>query len=154
MHCDDMLWGTVIKGASMETISSIHQKRTHGNIDKRAVLACKQYNNEIRYKPGERLEKLFEERCDQFESESKFEHLAIITSDMALSYVELDKRANQLARYLYRHGIRAGDRIGLLFDKTCHTYVSLLAVLKLKAVYVPLDRGFPKERINVIIKDA
>src|SRR5207249_8976048 len=51
-------------------------------------------------------------------------------------------------------GITAGDRVGLLFDKGFNTYVGLLAVLKINAAYVPLDAGFPNERIGFILKDA
>ena len=50
--------------------------------------------------------------------------------------------------------MQAGDRVGLLFDRSVATYVALLAVLKVNAAYVPLDAGFPKERISFILNDA
>ena len=67
---------------------------------------------------------------------------------------DLDNRANQVARYLIEQGITSGDRVGLLFDRTVDSYVALLAVLKVNAAYVPLDAGFPTERIRFILQDA
>ncbi len=59
-----------------------------------------------------------------------------------------------MARFLIEQGIKSGDRVGLLFDKGVHTYVALLAVLKINAAYVPLDASFPNERIGFILEDA
>ena len=74
---------------------------------------------------------------------------------LTLSYAELDARANQLARFLVRRqGVRPGDRIGLLFDRAVDGYVGMLAVLKASAAYVPLDAGFPPDRLAYIASDA
>ena len=55
---------------------------------------------------------------------------AVIAEDVSLTFRELDNRANHAARYLSAQGLKAGDRVALLFDKTIHRYVALLAVLK------------------------
>ena len=68
------------------------------------------------------------------------------------SFRELDDRANQLARFLLAQGVKPGDRVALLFDKSVDTYVALLAVLKVHAAYVPLDAGFPNDRIGFILR--
>lgn len=103
----------------------------------------------IRWVPGERLNHLIERRCGELDA-----RLAVDTDAEALSYRELDVRANQLARLLLRRGVRAGDRIGLLLDKSAGTYVAMLAVMKVNAAYVPLDAGFPVERLRFIAGDA
>ena len=113
------------------------------------VLSCNDCDNTIRWRDGERLHHLFEKRCEQFEGND-----AIVTDDVVLTYRDLDNRANQLARHLIRQGIKSGDRVGLLFDRTVETYVALLAVLKINAAYVPLDPGFPTERMGFIVADA
>jgi non-ribosomal peptide synthetase-like protein len=118
------------------------------------MLVSKSADNTIRWKQGERLDHLFEQRCDQLHSASDAGRLAVATDDAALTFRELDNRANQVARFLIDQGIRSGDRVGLLFDKSVHSYVALLAVLKINAAYVPLDAGFPAERIGFILKDA
>ena len=71
-----------------------------------------------------------------------------------MTYRELDARANQLARFLVRRGVRPGDRIGLLFDAAVDSYVAMLAVLKAHAAYVPLDAAFPADRLAFITADA
>ena len=109
------------------------------------ILFCEDFDNSIRWTGNERLEQLFERRCDQLPSEK----LAVITEDVALTFQDLDRRANQTARYLRDQGLKAGDRIGLLFDKSIHSYVGLLAVLKMGAAYVPLDASFPSDRIDL-----
>ena len=103
----------------------------------------------LRWKNGERLNHAFEQVCLRFGDND-----AIVTDTVTLTYDELNRRANQVARHLIAQGVTAGDRVGLLFDKTAETYVALLAVLKVNAAYVPLDPGFPAERIRFILGDA
>jgi non-ribosomal peptide synthetase-like protein len=110
--------------------------------------------NAIRWNDGERLEHLFEERCDQFEREGRGDHPAVVADGKTHSFRELDEQANRLARHLIAQGVRAGDRVGLLVDKSFDMYVALLGVLKANAAYVPLDAGFPADRINFILQDA
>jgi non-ribosomal peptide synthetase component F len=80
--------------------------------------------------------------------------LAVEAGDIALTYDQLDARANQLARLLIARGARAGDRIALLLDDAVICYVGMLAILKINAVYVPLDAGFPSDRLSYIVSDA
>ena len=79
---------------------------------------------------------------------------AVVTERHVLSYRDLNRRANQVARHLIEQGIQSGDRVGLLFDKSPETYVAMLAVMKVNAAYVPLDAAFPIERIRFILGDA
>src|SRR3977135_329150 len=111
------------------------------------VLSCA--DNAFRWKKGERLDHLFEQRCERFGNLT-----AVVTESGHLTYQELDLRANQVARFLVDQGVRSGDRVGLLFDKSIETYVALLAVLKVNAAYVPFDPAFPEARIHSIVTDA
>src|SRR4051794_20914711 len=113
------------------------------------VVTREHTNNAVRWKPGERLNHLLQDACARF-AESD----AVITDSGVLSYAELDRRANQVARHLIATGIKPGDRIGLLFDKSAETYVAMLAVMKANAAYVPLDASFPVDRIRYIVADA
>jgi non-ribosomal peptide synthetase-like protein len=103
----------------------------------------------LRWKEGERLHHLLEQACLRFA-----ENDAVATGDAVITYRDLDRRANQVARYLIEEGIEPGDRVGLLLDKSVETYVALLAVMKVNAAYVPLDPGFPGERVGFILTDA
>ena len=92
----------------------------------------------LRWRPGERLEHLFEQRCERTP-----DRLGVDAPGAALTYAEVDARANQLARHLLVRGIGPGDRVALLFDDPVQAYVAMLAVLKAGAAYVPLDPGVP-----------
>ncbi|MET7996741.1 Pls/PosA family non-ribosomal peptide synthetase [Amycolatopsis sp. NPDC005232] len=124
------------------------------NPDRSPLLVGAEYSPGRRTRPGERLHEVFEERVDWMRSFAEPAHLAVDAGGVTLTYPELDERANQLARYLLTQGARAGDRIGLLFDQAVHTYVAMLAVSKIHAAYVPLDVGFPPDRIHYIVSDA
>ncbi|MEZ5788406.1 MAG: AMP-binding protein, partial [Xanthobacteraceae bacterium] len=113
------------------------------------ALFCRANSNAIRWTPGERLDHLFEQACARF---GKLP--AVVADNLVICYRSLDNRANQIARYLIERGVRAGDRVGLLFDKSVETYAALLAVLKVNAAYVPLDPGLPVDRIRFILGDA
>ncbi|WP_405143720.1 amino acid adenylation domain-containing protein [Sphaerisporangium sp. NBC_01403] len=103
---------------------------------------------------GKRLEALFEEQCDRLRAAGRGDRRAVDAGDVVLTYDELDARANRLARYLLKQGARPGDRIALLFDHAVHSYAGMLAVLKINAAYVPMDAGFPADRLAYIVQDA
>ncbi|HTL58023.1 MAG TPA: Pls/PosA family non-ribosomal peptide synthetase [Candidatus Limnocylindrales bacterium] len=80
--------------------------------------------------------------------------IAVVGGSQHLSYAELEARANQLANYLIHHGIRPGDRVGLLIPRSLQLYVALLGILKSGAAYVPLDPDYPSDRIAFILGDC
>ena len=118
------------------------------------VLTSAGYDDSIRWREGDRLEWLFERRCDWLRRQGRGSHLAVDAMDGTLSYLGLDACANQLARFLVRQGVRPGDRIGLLSDRAVDGYLGMLAVLKARAAYVPLDPGYPPDRLSYITSDA
>lgn len=71
-----------------------------------------------------------------------------------LTYGELDARSNALARALRARGIGRGQRVGLGLARDAVMLVALLGVLKSGAAYVPLDPGFPAERLRYMAGDA
>ena len=105
----------------------------------------------LRWRPGERLEHLFEEQCDRARRSGR---AVDVTRARVLTYGELDARANQLARHLLVRGHRAGRPDRAAVRRPVHAYVAMLAVLKVDAAYVPLDVGFPADRIAYIVADA
>jgi non-ribosomal peptide synthetase-like protein len=112
-------------------------------------------DNAIRWRDGERLENLFEDHCDELRRAGRGGALAVDGPAGRLTYAQLDAAANRVARFLVRGlGVRPGDRLGLLFDDAVDGYVCMLGALKAHAVYVPLDQGFPPDRIGYIVADA
>jgi amino acid adenylation domain-containing protein/non-ribosomal peptide synthase protein (TIGR01720 family) len=79
---------------------------------------------------------------------------AVVHLEDRLTYGELNRRANQLARRLRRLGVGPEVAVGSCFEQGLDAVVSLLAVSKAGGVYVPLDPAFPKERLSYMIEDA
>jgi non-ribosomal peptide synthetase-like protein len=118
-----------------------------GQSDTRQVLLGENFPDEGR--PGERLDRFFAQRAETFADQP-----AVISSGRTWTYGEMDRRANQLARLLIEKGVRAGDRVALLLDRSAETYIAVLAVMKAGAAFVPLATAFPPERMSLIIEDA
>jgi non-ribosomal peptide synthetase component F len=103
---------------------------------------------------GQRLDQLFEARCDWLGARGRSGQVAVDCHYAVLTHQELDCRANQLARYLLSRGAAPGDRIGLLLDRGADSYIAMLAVLKIHAACVPLHTSFAADRISYITGDA
>jgi amino acid adenylation domain-containing protein len=71
-----------------------------------------------------------------------------------LTYAELNRRANQLARRLRAMGVGEESLVGVCMERSVELVVSLLGVLKAGGAYVPLDPDYPGERLAFMIKDA
>ncbi|MGI4806439.1 MAG: non-ribosomal peptide synthetase, partial [Janthinobacterium lividum] len=79
---------------------------------------------------------------------------AIRFQNNEISNEELLSRSNQMAALLLSKGVRKGNLIGVSLDRSIEMIVSLLAVLKAGAAYIPLDPNYPQERINYMLQDA
>jgi amino acid adenylation domain-containing protein len=71
-----------------------------------------------------------------------------------VSYRELNTRANRLAYFLREQGAGPGTLVGVYLDRSFDSIISLLALLKCGAVYLPLDPKFPKDRLKFMATDA
>ena len=80
--------------------------------------------------------------------------IAVSAGGTALTYRELDQRANRLARHLRKIGLDSPDLVGIALDRSVEMLVALLAVWKAGAAYVPLDPAYPQERLSFILQDA
>ncbi|RYZ48384.1 MAG: non-ribosomal peptide synthetase, partial [Chitinophagaceae bacterium] len=86
---------------------------------------------------------------------SRFPGQAVVTyKNEKLTYQELEEAANQLARLLQEAGVRPGDTVGLLLDRSPKLVALLLAVMKTGAAYLPIDPTYPGDRINYMLQDA
>jgi amino acid adenylation domain-containing protein len=80
--------------------------------------------------------------------------IAVVDGERELSYAELDARSSSLAAALIDRGVAAGDRVGLLLEKSIEAVIAIYGVLKAGAVYVPLDDQAPVHRLAYIARDA
>ncbi|MFI7207922.1 amino acid adenylation domain-containing protein [Micromonospora aurantiaca] len=71
-----------------------------------------------------------------------------------LTYADLDRRANRLARHLRSRGVAEGDMVGLCMDRSADQIVAVVAIFKAACVVVPLDAAYPVERLRMSVEDA
>ncbi|MBJ2215867.1 MULTISPECIES: amino acid adenylation domain-containing protein [Pseudomonas] len=99
--------------------------------------------------PFEAVHRLFEAQADQ-----QPERQALALDEQALSYGELNRQANRLAHYLLAQGVGPQGLVGIAVERSFSMVVSLLAVLKTGAAYVPLDPEYPRERLAHMLEDS
>ena len=80
-------------------------------------------------------------------------HVAIVFHDQEISYLELDKRANQLANHLIANELAPGEVVGLLLERGISQFVSILAVLKAGAAYMPIHKDYPTTRRQLMCEE-
>lgn len=80
--------------------------------------------------------------------------LAIKSAGEEFSYKQIDEAANSVANFLTIKGVCNGAFVGIYFKRSQLPIVAMLGVLKAGAVYVPIDRSFPEDRVRHIISDA
>ncbi len=70
-----------------------------------------------------------------------------------IPFIEVNKRANQLAHFLIEKGVTINQSIPLCIDRSIDFVIAMLGILKAGAVYVPIDTSTPHDRIQFILKD-
>jgi amino acid adenylation domain-containing protein len=106
-------------------------------------------NTQADYPQDRCIQELFETRVQQ-----KPDEIAVIFEEEQLTYGELNRRANQVARYLRKRGAGRHVLVGILMKSSVEMVIGLLAVLKTGAGYVPLDPAYPRERLAFMLQDS
>ncbi|MEV6410710.1 amino acid adenylation domain-containing protein [Kribbella sp. NPDC051718] len=79
---------------------------------------------------------------------------AVTAGSSSLTYAQLNDQANRLARLLVRSGVQVDDLVGVAIPRSVEMIVSVLAVLKAGAGYLPVDLEYPADRIAYILQDS
>lgn len=101
------------------------------------------------YPDGACIHHLFETHAEQHP-----DSIALVTEEQELTYKQLEERANQLANFLQKQGVKPQSRIGICIERSIDMVVGILATLKAGGIYVPLDPNYPEERLLFMLEDA
>jgi aspartate racemase len=82
------------------------------------------------------------------------EHIALVFEGRTMTYAELNRRANQLARRLIAEGVMPGAKVGLCLQRSFEMIIGILGILKSCSAYVPFDRSYPNERLAFMFQDC
>ncbi|MFE7593453.1 amino acid adenylation domain-containing protein, partial [Kitasatospora sp. NPDC057512] len=115
--------------------------------ERRELLVAR--NDTARPAPVESLPALFEARV-----RATPEAQAVVFEDTALTYRELNRRANRLAHALIARGVGPEQVVALRLPRSAELVVAVLAVLKTGAAYLPVDPDYPAARIAYMLEDA
>lgn len=80
--------------------------------------------------------------------------IATIFLEEELTYRDLNSKANRLAHYLLAKGVNKEALVPLFLDNSLEMFIGILGVLKSGAAYVPIDPGFPSERVIFVLEDT
>lgn len=80
--------------------------------------------------------------------------VAIVLENQHLTYWELNQKANQLANYLQKNGVKSEVRVGIFVERSIEMIVGILGILKTGAAYVPIDTNYPQERLQFLLSDS
>ncbi|HWM06545.1 MAG TPA: amino acid adenylation domain-containing protein [Actinophytocola sp.] len=116
--------------------------------DERRML-LEEWNDTARDVPPVTVPELFEEQVA-----TNPERTALVAAGDSLTFAELNRRANRLARLLVEEGAAPELYIGLLLPRTADAIVGLLAALKAGAGYVPIDPDHPARRVELMLADS
>jgi len=79
---------------------------------------------------------------------------AVIFGNDRITYSELDKKSNQLARVLRNKGVQADSIVGIMADRSIEMVIGIIGILKAGGAYLPIDINLPKNRINDMVEDS
>src|ERR1051325_642327 len=80
--------------------------------------------------------------------------IAIECEKQSLTYAQLNVRANQVAHWLQKHGVKPEKLVALCLERSLDSVIALLGILKSGGAYVPLDPAFPRRRLAQILADS
>jgi amino acid adenylation domain-containing protein len=117
--------------------------------DERIQLLEEWSGRTVEYPRNSCIHQLFEEQATD-----RPDAVALQFGAQQITYGELNRHANQLARRLKKRGVEAGSMVGLCLTRSPNLIVATLAVLKAGGVYVPFDPDYPAERLEFMIRDT
>ena len=139
---------TLLEGIVADPDARIGELPLLSEAERHRVLV--EWNDTAREYPRDKcLHELFAEQAARVP-----DAVALVYEESELSYGELEQRSNQLAHYLRGLGVGPEVIVGLCVERSLEMVVGLLGILKAGGAYLPLDPGYPGERLAYMLEDA
>lgn len=167
---EDGLWGTIEFAAELFDAATVDRFVTHYQTLLESIVArpgasiadlpilpeaerrqvVVEWNDTATAYPRDRtIDALFAEQAHRAP-----EAVALLFNGQKMSYGELDRRSGQVAAWLQKKGVTPGGNVGICLERSLELIVGLVGILKAGAAYVPLDPGFPAQRIEYMVRDS
>ncbi len=137
----------LLKGIVQQPAADIHALPL---LTEAEILQLIEWNRtETDYPKGKTIVDLFEEQVEKTP-----DNIAAVFEGQQLTYAELNRQANQLARALIVFGVQADTLVGICVERSLEMLVGLLGILKAGGAYVPMDPDHPPERLRFMLEDS
>ena len=141
-------WATLLRGVAAHPDAPIDDLALL-SAREREQLLVRWNRTGVRYPKARCIHELFEQQAARTPNA-----VAVECAGKSLTYHELNSRANQLARYLYKLDLGPDKLVGVCLERSLDMVTALLGILKAGGAYVPLDPKYPVARIAFMLKDA
>ncbi|MDP5144804.1 amino acid adenylation domain-containing protein [Rheinheimera baltica] len=112
--------------------------------------ALLQHNQtQLEYEPQQHIHRKFEQMASQTPDAT-----ALIFAEQRLTFQQLNQSANQLAHHIQARGVQPGDVVAVCQERSVELLISLFAIWKAGAAYLPLDPGYPVDRLQYMLEDS
>lgn len=138
----------IVKEITINTNKTIDEISMLTNDEKELLDMWNETNLDLDV-PSKTIHILFEEQVEKTP-----DRIAVVYKQEQLTYRELNKKANCLARMLLQRGVHSDECVALMMERSLDMVVGILAILKTGAAYVPIDSEYPLERIQYMVKDS
>lgn len=104
---------------------------------------------QLEYPKDKNLVTLFKDIVSKYPN-----NVAVQIGEKSITYKELDQKSNTLALQILTKNVKKGDIIGVCINKSIELVISIWAILKAGCVYMPMYVGYPKDRLDYMIKNS
>ncbi|MEM7594808.1 MAG: amino acid adenylation domain-containing protein, partial [Cyanobacteria bacterium P01_A01_bin.83] len=107
------------------------------------------HDNRQAYPIKQTINQLFENQVEHTP-----DNIAVVCKDTKLTYQELNAKANQLAVFLQKLGLKKGEFVGIFKDRDINFLIAILAIYKAGGAYIPIDSTYPLNRIKYMLSNS